>query len=375
MKRRILRQGIAGVMAMVVLGSGCLAGCSSGEEEKKDPAKSGTDSKADGGESKEEEAANEDAGILVLYASTPEEFLQVVTEEFEAETGVEVEVVSAGTGELYNRIQAEGDNPLGDIMLGGMVSSGFLPNSELWEEYVSAYDSELPEAYRNTTGKVTGFSLVPSALMINSEVAGDIEIKGYEDLLNPELKGKIVMPDPTATSSGWEQLVNMLYAMGGGDTDEAWKYVDQLLANVDGRVLTSSGAVHKGVADGEYAVGLIAESMADTYILQGMDNISKTFMEEGVVVNVDGAAIIKGAKNMDNAKKFIDFLTSKDFQQKMAECEPPRRPVREDVTLPEGNGLTPSGEINQIPADDDYVAEHKTEMQEKFQEIAMEYAQ
>ena len=375
MKRRILKQGLAGTMALAVLGTAALTGCSSKEEPKEDSSQEESKTEEAKAEDSGKEEQTEGGGTLVLYASTPEEFLQVVTEEFEAATGIEVEVVSAGTGELYNRIQAEGDNPLGDVMLGGMVSSGFLPNSDLWEEYVSAYDSELPEAYRNTSGKVTGFSLVPSALMINSDVAGDIEINGYEDLLNPELKGKIVMPDPTATSSGWEQLVNMLYAMGGGDTEEAWEYVDQLLANVDGKVLTSSGAVHKGVADGEYAVGLIAESMADTYILQGMDNISKAFMEEGVVVNVDGVAIIKGAKNMDNAKKFIDFLTSQEFQQKMAECEPPRRPVRDDVTLPEGNGLTPSSEINQIPADDEYVAEHKTEMQEKFQEIAMEYAQ
>lgn len=316
-----------------------------------------------------------DAGTLVLYASTPEEFLSVLVSEFEAATGVKVEVVSAGTGELYNRIEAEKKNPLGDVMIGGMVSSGFIPKADLWEEYVSVNDSQLPEAYRNTVGNVTGFSLVPSALMINSDVAGDIEINGYEDLLNPALKGKIVMPDPTSTSSGWEQLVNICYAMGGGDTEKAWDFVDKLLQNIDGKVLTSSGAVHKGVADGEYAVGLIAESMADTYILQGMSNISKAFMEEGVVVNVDGVAIIKGAKNMDNAKKFIDFIISREFQQKMAEIAPPRRPVRTDVTIPENSGMTPSSEINRIQVDYDYIAENKAAMQAKFQDISINYMQ
>lgn len=366
------KKGLALLLVLSMTAGMLMAGCSQKEEAAKEEEPAAAE-EAEEEEAKEEPAETGDAGTLVLYASTPEEFLKVVTEEFEAATGVKVEVVSAGTGELYNRIQAEGDNPLGDIMLGGMVSSGYVPNSELWEDYVSVNDAELPEIYRNTTGNVTGFSLVPSALMINSDVAGDIEIKGYEDLLNPELKGKIVMPDPSATSSGWEQLVNILYAMGGGDTDEAWEFVDKLLQNIDGKVLTSSGAVHKGVADGEYAVGLIAESMADTYILQGMDNISKQFMEEGVVVNVDGVAIIKGAKNMDNAKKFIDFIISKDFQQKMAECTPPRRPVRDDVTIPEDSSMTPSTEINQISVDYDYIAEHKTEMQEKFQEISINY--
>lgn len=327
-----------------------------------------------GNQPKEEEGTG-DGGTLVLYASTPEEFLSVLVSEFEAATGVKVEVVSAGTGELYNRIEAEKDNPLGDVMIGGMVSSGFIPNGDLWEEYVSPNDAQLPEEYRNTVGNVTGFSLVPSALMINTDVAGDIEINGYEDLLNPELKGKIVMPDPTATSSGWEQLVNICYAMGGGDTDKAWEFMDKLLQNIDGKVLTSSSAVHKGVADGEYAVGLIAESMADTYILQGMDNITKQFMEEGVVVNVDGVAIIKGAKNMDNAKKFIDFIISQEFQQKMVEISPPRRPVRTDVTIPENSSMSPSSEINQIQVDYDYIAENKTAMQAKFQDISINYMQ
>ena len=317
----------------------------------------------------------ESAGQLVLYASTPEEFLNVVISEYEAATGVEVQVVSAGTGELYKRVEAEGDNPLGDVFLGGMVSSGYVPKIDLWEPYVSPLDTDLPEAFRNTTGKVTSFSMVPTAIMRNDELLASlgVEIQGFEDLLNPALKGKIVMPDPTATSSGWEALVNILYAMGGGDTDEGWAFVDKLLENLDGKVLTSSGAVHKGCAGGEYAAALIAESMADTYINQGLP-ASRIFMSEGVVVNVDGVAIIKGAKNMENAQKFIDFLISRDFQQTMVGLELPRRPVRTDIDM-SNSKMSPTDEINQIAVDFDYVAAHKAEMQEHFKEIAIKYAE
>ena len=51
----------------------------------------------------------------------------------------------------------------------------------------------------------------------------------------------------------------MLYAKGkDGDpmSPEAWAYVDNFIKNVDGKFLNSSGAVHKGAADGEYTVGL-----------------------------------------------------------------------------------------------------------------------
>lgn len=314
-------------------------------------------------------------GKLVLYASTPEEFLNVVISEYTKATGVEVEVVSAGTGELYKRVEAEGDNPLGDVFLGGMVSSGYVPKIDLWEPYVSPNDTDLPEAFRNTTGKVTSFSMVPTAIMLNTDLLTKlgVEVNGFEDLLNPTLKGKIVMPDPTSTSSGWEALVNILYAMGGGDTEEGWAFVDKLLENLSGKVLTSSGAVHKGCANGEYAAALIAESMADTYINQGLP-VSRVFMKEGVVVNVDGVAIIKNAKNLENAQKFIDFLISKDFQQTMVGLTLPRRPVRTDIDM-SASKMSPTEEINQIKVDFDYVAAHKAEMQEHFKEIAIKYAE
>ena len=306
-----------------------------------------------------------DPGVLVLYASTPEDYLNVIISEYEALTGVRVEVVTAGTGELYNRIEAEGSNPLGDVMLGGMVSSGYIPNIHLWEEYVSPNDDALPPQFRNVTGRVTAFNLVPSALMVNPAVTGDIVVRGYTDLLNPELRGLIVTPDPIATSSGWEHLINMLFAMGGGDTDEAWAFVEQLLDN--GLVmLPGSGAVHRGVADGEYAVGLVAEGMIDPYLLAGLD-VLKVFMVEGAIVNVDGVAIIKGAANLENAKKFIDFMISYEFQTIMAEQTPPRRPIRMDVDA--GDRLPPTTEITQVDWDPDYVSQNRDQMLNRFRDI------
>lgn len=356
---------ITSMLLALVLMMSALAGCSSGSTTTT-PAPAPAETTAPS----QDPAPAEDAGSLVLYASTPEDFLNVIVQDFEATTGIKVEVVAAGTGELYKRIEAEGDNPLGDVMLGGMVSSGYIPNIDLWEEYVSPNDKDLPERYQSATGKVTSFNLVPSVIMLNNELTSQYEINGYEDLLNPDLKGTIVMPDPSQTSSGWEQLVNMLYAMGGGDTDEGWAYVDKLLANIDGKLLQGSSATHKGVADGEYAVGLVAEGMVDVYLEEGV-GVAKVFMEEGVVVNVDGVAIIKGAQNKENAEKFIDFLISKEFQSKMATLSPPRRPIRDDIDSK--STLTPTTEINVVSIDEDYVGSNKTQMLEHFKELSINY--
>ena len=85
------------------------------------------------------------------------------------------------------------------------------------------------DEYKNTEGNLTRFDTIPSVIMVNTDLIGDIKIEGYEDLLNPELKGKIAFADPAASSSSFEHLVNMLYAMGGGNPDNGWDYVKQFL--------------------------------------------------------------------------------------------------------------------------------------------------
>lgn len=87
-------------------------------------------------------------------------------------------------------------------------------SSQYFQDYTCANEDAFYEQYRNAEGNLTRFDCVPSVIMINTDLIGDIEINGYADLLNPELKGKIVFADPQASSSSFEHLVNMLYAMG-----------------------------------------------------------------------------------------------------------------------------------------------------------------
>ena len=75
---------------------------------------------------------------------------------------------------------------------------------------------------------------------VNTDLEAElgIEINGYEDLLNPELKGKIIVAAPDASSSGWRQLQTILATMGDEfDDDKGWNYIEQLLPDVlDGTV-------------------------------------------------------------------------------------------------------------------------------------------
>ncbi|WP_300383072.1 extracellular solute-binding protein, partial [Clostridium sp.] len=202
---------------------------------------------------------------LTVYCPHPLEFIDPMVAEFESQTGIQVEVVAAGTGELLKRVESEANNPLGDVMWGGSLGT-LEPKADLFEEYKSSNEGDVAEENKNTDGKITRFSVIPSVLMVNTDLIGDIKVEGYEDLLKPELKGKIAHSDPAKSSSSFEHLVNMLYAMGNGDAEKGWDYADALAGNLDGKLLSGSSAVYKGVADGEYTVGLTFEEGGAKYV-------------------------------------------------------------------------------------------------------------
>ena len=291
---------------------------------------------------------SESSNALVIYCPHPLDFINPLVDDFKAKNpGINVDVIAAGTGELLKRVESEKDNPLGDILWGGTVTMA-KAKIDLFENYTSTNEVNIADIYKNTEGPLTRCTAVPSVLMINTNLSGNIKIEGYEDLLNPALKGKIAFADPSASSSSFEHLDNMLYAMGNGDPEKGWDYVKKLCANLDGKLLSGSSAVYKGVADGEYTVGLTFEEGGANYVALGSP-IKLVYMKEGVIIKPDGIYIIKGAKNMENAKRFVDYATSYDAQKTITE-KLNRRSVRND--LPPSEILLSVDKINIINDDE-----------------------
>lgn len=320
------------------------------------------------GSAEEAEDTGQLTGNLVIYCPHSLEFINPLVSEFENQTGIKVEVVAAGTGELLKRVESEQGNPLGDIFWGGSLST-MKPQMNLFENYQSVNEEFIQDTMKNVEGSLTRFTDVPSIIMVNTDLIGNIEVNGYEDLLNPELKGKIAHCDPSKSSSSYEHLINMLYAMGNGNPEDGWGYVEKFCENLDGKLLSGSSAVYKGVADGEYVVGLTFEEGAAKYVADGAP-VKIVYMEEGVISKPDGVYIIKDAKNMENAKAFIDFITGKEAQT-IITTQLNRRSVRVDVPAPEY--LIPKEEINIIFDDPELVVEKKEEWLTKFNDIFTSY--
>lgn len=314
-----------------------------------------------------------EGGTLVIYSPNSDP-LVAAAEAFGEKYGIDVQIQSMGTGDCLERIVSEKDNPQADVMYGGVNYANAINYAEYFEAYTAAGDDTLPEAYQNTNGVATHYCLDGSAaLLVNLEGLEALginpdEFTGYKDLLRPELQGagKIAMGDPAASSSAWAELTNMLLVMGDEPYDEkAWEWVNQFIAQIDG-VLGSSSAIYKGVYEGEYVVGVSYEDPCVGLLVDGADNVKIVYPEEGAVWLPAGAAIIKNAPNMDNAKKFMDWLISDEGQAEIAKTT--ARPVNPNIKNT-AEQMTPFDQITVAYEDMALCGEKKAEWQTRWTEL------
>ncbi|CAM3600032.1 ABC transporter substrate-binding protein [Erysipelothrix urinaevulpis] len=313
-------------------------------------------------------AKKEDEQKLVVYSPNSEGMINAVIPLFENKEGVKVELISAGTGELIKRIESEKANPYGDVLFGGTYTQ-FLSNKDLFMDYVSTEDTNVVDEYKNDTGFITYNVLDGSVLVVNKELTEDLTIESYEDLLQPELKGKIATADPANSSSAFAQLTNILLAMSPDKdymNDEAWDYVEKLVKQWDGKIQSGSSSVYKSVVDGEMWVGLTYEDPVSKLIQDGAKNIEIVYPKEGSVFLPAGAGIIKGTKNEENAKKFMDFILSEEVQTIFG-SDLTNRPVRKDVKT--GDHLKDYSTLPLIFEDMEYVTEHKEDIVKRYTEL------
>jgi iron(III) transport system substrate-binding protein len=301
-------------------------------------------------------------GTLVVYTPNSEPIINIIVPAFEKETGIKVEVLNAGAGEVLTRVRAERNAPYADILLGA-VRADF---ATYFEKYVSPNDGALVEASRNTTGLATAYMSNGSVILVNDNKIGDIKVESYADLLNPVLKGRIAAADPATSSSAFAQLTNQLLAMGGDYTSKAgWTYVGQLISNLGGKVAAGSSNVHKSVADGEYPVGLTYEEPSAGYIRDGAP-VRIVYPKEGAVFLDSYVGIVKGAPHRKAAEKFVDFVISLEIQSRLG-TDLTVRPLRADAKL--GTSLAPLSKIKTLVEDAATVAREKKAMLERYADL------
>jgi iron(III) transport system substrate-binding protein len=266
------------------------------------------------------------AAEVVLYSSNPSELLDLVSKGFQAKTGIKVSVVRMGTGEAMKRIAAEKNKPLADVFWSGDVA--VLENAkENFQPYRSPEAKGLPAGYVEKEGRWTASNAHVMIIMTNKSQVKDQEMpKTWKDLFNPKWKGKIVMANPEKSGSAYAQVYG-IYKLYG------WDGLKQLINNA--KVLDSSSLIYKGVAAGEYPLGITMEYAAHRYIVGGDKNVGIIYPADGAFVAPEAAGIVKNCPHPEEAKKFVDYLISKPVVDEIF-AKFSRRPARPDAGEAEG---------------------------------------
>jgi iron(III) transport system substrate-binding protein len=257
-------------------------------------------------------------GQLNLYCSVQVEWCQGIAASFEKATGIKVAMTQKGSGETFAQIRAEKDNPKGDVWFGGTGDPHLVAAEEnLTEAYESKTNSNLhPWALNQwNSSKKRSIGVYSGAVGFgfNRELLAKknlAEPKCWADLLKPAYKGEIQMANPNSSGTAYVIIATLVQLMG---EDKAFEYLKQLHPNINTYARSGTGPI-KAVARGETAVSLSFVHDAVTEANAGFP-VGYHTPCEGTGYEIGSMSIIKGARNMTEAKRFYEWALTPDAQR------------------------------------------------------------
>ena len=275
---------------------------------------------------------------LNLYCSSPNTaWCQGMAIGFEKATGTQVSVIQKATGEMFAQIKAERANPKGDVWWAGPADSYLQAADDgLLEEYRSANLVELHDWARQITktsaGRVAGVYGGILALGYNSEIGAKKKLpapKCWRDLANAVYKNEVMLGNPSTSGTAYLMLATLVQVFG---EDDAFRLMAEIDRNVTSYARSGIGPM-TAITRGEVYVGSTVLHGVINEIVRGFP-VVPVLPCEGVGYEVAGVAIIKGARNLEGAKKFYDWTLTADAQQIGLELKEYAIPTNRNVVLP-----------------------------------------
>lgn len=304
---------------------------------------------------------------LVIYTSNESTLNEFAAAAFNRETGIKVDIISAGSGVAMKRVQAEKERPQGDIVWG--ISRSLLEtNKAYFTPYASKNIDATPPEYRDPKNLWIGNNLHLLVILQNTKAMPEKEgPKSWNDLLDPKYKGKIACPDPANSGSAYTTITMLVDMWGGGEA--GWKNVRTLFANM--KMLNRSSLVFQGVGNGEYPLGISLEYAGYLWSNNGAP-VKTIYPADGTYAAMEGVGIIKGGPNPESARKFVDWINRKETREIILKTTF-RRPTRKDLDLSKLPGNMPALKtVKMVKYDEEGWTARRTETLEKIKELIQE---
>ena len=245
------------------------------------------------------------------------EWCTLAATEFEKDTGIKVTMTLKGSGESFAQIAAERANPKLDLWFGG-TGDPHLQAAEqgLTDEYRSPALAQLhPWAQKQAEQsryRAVGIYLGLLGIGYNTELVAKRRIAPpacWRDLVKPDYHGEVQMANPNASGTAYTAIATLVQVMG---EEEAYAYLKALHRNVN-QYPRSGVAPIKAAARGETAASISFIHDVVTEAQAGFP-VKGVAPCEGTVYDIGSMSIVRGARNLDNARKFYDWALTPTAQ-------------------------------------------------------------
>lgn len=265
--------------------------------------------------------SKKDSNEVVVYTTVDQIFSQAILEDFEKKSGIKIKAIfdteeTKSTGVL-NRIIAEKNNPQCDVFWSGdPIRAIVLKNKGITTSYDSINAKGIKSHFKGKDSHWIGFSARARVLIYNKDLLKSEDLpKSIFDLLDEKYKGKFTIANPLFGTTSFH-FASWFSSFG----DEKAKELLTGFKKNKVVIATSNGDVKKRVVNGEIPCGLTDTD--DAFIaLKESKNIGIIFLDQegiGNLVMPNTVSLIKNSPNNQNGKKVIDYLLSKQTEEKLA---------------------------------------------------------
>ncbi len=255
------------------------------------------------------------ASQLVIYSGRSERFVLPLIQEFESETGIQVQLLSGDAAQYIHRLTAEQARPRADLFLANDGAILEVARTQgLFQAITSESTEIIPNSFRAVDDSWIGLAARTRVFMYNTDLMGEADVpQRIMDLADPRYHGQFAIT--RAGNSSMVTHISALRAMYGDQ--QVREFLQGVLAN-EPLILRGHTDIRRAVGAGEVAFGLVNNYYYHLQLDEPVDNqVAAVYPDQGpdemgAFVNVSGVGLVKGAPNQANALAFIDFLLRTD---------------------------------------------------------------